>query len=69
MARQSRSDLVEGSEDNADIEVEQVIGDTAYGSMQVRKDLGEREVIAPTVKGSRKGGFSKDKFDIDVDND
>jgi len=37
--------------------------------MQVRKDLGEREVIAPTVKGSRKGDFSKNKFDIDVDND
>lgn len=62
-------DLVEASEANAEVEVEQVIGDTAYGSMQVRKDLGDREAIAPTVKGSRKGDFGKQAFDIDLDND
>jgi len=65
----SAEDLVQATEANADLQVEQVIGDTAYGSMQVRKDLGEREVIAPTVKGSRRGDFSKDAFDIDLDND
>jgi len=66
---QSAQQIVEDSEDNAQVEAGQVIGDTAYGSMQVRKDLGEREVIAPTVKGSRQGDFSKDNLDIDVDND
>jgi len=66
---QSAQQIVEDSEENAEIQAEQVIGDTAYGSMKVRKDLGEREVIAPTAKGSRNGDFSKDNFDIDVHND
>ncbi|MFO7947530.1 MAG: transposase, partial [Armatimonadota bacterium] len=56
-------------EANADIEVEQVIGDTAYGSMKVRKELGDREVIAPTVKGGRGTAIPKDEFEIDFDND
>ena len=51
------------------VRVEQVIGDTAYGSTQVRKELGDREVIAPTVKGRRGGCIPKDDFDIDLDND
>ncbi len=65
---ESAQEIAERSEERAEVEVEQVSGDTAYSSMQVRKDLGKREVIAPTVKGSHKGGFSKDKFDGDVDN-
>jgi len=39
--------------------VEQVIADTAYGSMQTRQSLGDREVIAPTVKSHRGRGMSK----------
>jgi hypothetical protein len=57
--------LVEQAEANTDAAVEQVIGDTAYGSMETRRALGEREVIAPTVKPHTRG-IGKDEFDIDV---
>lgn len=61
--------LVEESEANTGLEVEQVIGDTAYGSMAVREELGEREVIAPTVKGSAgaTGQLTKADFVIDTE--
>lgn len=66
---ESAAELVEGAEQNAACEYDQVVGDTAYGSVEVRKSLGEREVIAPTVKGSQKGDFAKRYFNIDLDND
>jgi len=66
---ESAKALVEASEDNAEVEVEQVMGDSAYGSMQVRKDLEGREVIAPTVKGHSKRKITKADFEIDLDND
>ena len=66
---QSAQKLVEDSEANAEVEVEQVMGDTAYGSMEVRQQLGEREVIAPTVKGHSKCKITKADFQIDLDND
>lgn len=59
-------ELVESSEANTGSEVTQVIGDTAYGSMDTRAALGEREVIAPTVKPHSGRSISKDDFDIDV---
>ena len=59
---QSAQQIVEDSEEHAQVEAEQVIGDTAYGSMQVRKDLGEREVIAATVNGSHQGELSDSEF-------
>jgi hypothetical protein len=60
--------LVEASEANTGCEVEQVIGDTAYGSMAVREALGEREVIAPTVKShaGKEGRLTKADFVIAV---
>ena len=67
--------LVEESEANTGLEVEQVIGDTAYGGMQVRQEMGEREVIAPTVKpGSHRTSdgerqLTKVDFEIDVEHD
>ena len=69
--------LVEQSEQNTGAEVEQVIGDTAFGSMQVRQELGEREVIAPTPKpgnyrtidGERQRVITKLDFDIDTEGD
>ena len=65
----SAADLVEASEANTDSEVEQIIGDTAYGSMQVRKELGDREVIAPTVKSRGGRSISKQDFAIDLRHD
>ena len=62
------ANLVEDSEANTGSEVEQVIGDTAYGSMDTREALDDREVIAPTVK-PRSRGIAKDEFDIDVAGD
>ena len=62
-------ELIEQAEANTGSEVEQVIGDTAYGSMETRQALGEREVIAPTVKPHTKPGFNKDDFEIDLAND
>jgi len=63
---QSAADLVAASVVNAGSEVEQVLGDTAYGSMETREALGEREVIAPTVHPHRGRPISKADFDIDV---
>jgi len=62
----SAQQLVEQSEANLGAEAQQVIGDTAYGSMAVRKELGEREVIAPTVKPHSRRAISKDDFEINV---
>jgi len=61
------AELVEAVEANTGAEVEQVIGDTAYGSMETRAELGEREVIAPTVKPHRGRGIPKDEFEVDVE--
>jgi len=71
----SAAQLVQESEANTGLDVEQVIGDTAYGGMQVRQEMGEREVIAPTVKpgshrtidGERQ--LTKVDFEIDVEHD
>jgi len=63
------AELVERSEANTGSEVEQVIGDTAYGSMETRAQLGEREVIAPTVKPRSKRSIVKTDFQIDVEHD
>jgi len=65
----SASALVKQSEENTGAEVAQVIGDTAYGGMQVRQEMGEREVIAPTVKGTSGRGITKADFAIDVEQD
>jgi hypothetical protein len=62
-------ELVESSEANTGSEVTQVLGDTAYGGMETRAALGEREVIAPTVKPHRGRSISKDDFAIDVADD
>ena len=63
------AELVEQSEENTGLQVEQVIGDTAFGSMAVREELGEREVIAPTVKGGGggEGKLTKAEFGIDTE--
>ncbi|MBD3292675.1 MAG: IS1182 family transposase [Armatimonadia bacterium] len=69
LVERSEEALGAGLEDGEDVTVEQVIGDTAYGSAQVRKELEGREVIAPTVKGGRGAAIRKDEFEIDLEND
>jgi len=61
--------LVEESEENTGLEVAQVLGDTAFGSMAVREEMGEREVIAPTVKPSlpKEGTVQLGKADFIID--
>ena len=68
---ESAVQLVEESEANTGLQVEQVIGDTAYGGMPVRQELGERELIAPTVKGGAgaAGRLTKADFVIDTEAD
>lgn len=62
------ADLVTASEANTGEAVAQVIGDTAFGGMGVRESLGEREVIAPTVKpGGPSGRITKADFTIDLE--
>jgi len=71
---ESAAALVAQAEANTGVEVKQVIGDTAYGGMEVREQLGEREVIAPTPKpggwrtvdGERRRVMTKLDFDIDI---
>jgi len=63
---ESAAALVAASEANTGSAVEQVIGDTAYGSLETREALGERAVIAPTVHPHRGRALSKSDFDIDV---
>jgi hypothetical protein len=69
LVRRSEEVLSAGLEDGEGVTVEQMIGDTAYGSTQVRKELEGREVIAPTVKGGRRAAIPKDEFEIDLEND
>lgn len=59
--------LVEASEANTGCAVTQVIGDTAYGSMETRTRLGKREVIAPTVKGNAGASGRVAKVDFLID--
>jgi len=62
-------DLVTETESNAGCAVGQVLGDTAYGSMAVRESLGDREVIAPTVKPTHGHTISKGDFEVSPDED
>ena len=65
---QCAAELVEASEAAMDAEAEAVLGDTAFGSVEVREELGEREVIAPTPKGGNTGQrITKADFEIDLE--
>ena len=65
---QCAAELVEASEAAMDAEAEAVLGDTAFGSVEVREELGSREVIAPTPKGGNTGQrITKADFEIDLE--
>ena len=53
----------------AEVEIERVTGDTAYGRPAVRESMAERgtEVLAPVVRPHNQGLFTKDDFCIDLE--
>ena len=64
--------LVEESEANLGAGAQQVIGDTLgmeHDMRRISKELGKREVIAPTVKPHTSRALSKDDFEIDLAGD
>lgn len=63
--------LCEQSERNTGCEVETVIGDTAYGSGEVRKEFAEAdiELVAKAPPIAQRGTFTKEEFSIDLENE
>ena len=63
-------ELVEQSEENAGAEVEETIGDCAYGDGGTRKDFAdaERTLIARVPGRPNKAHFPKEDFKIDLEN-
>ena len=63
--------LCEQSENNTGSEVETAIGDTAYGTGELRKDFAKAEINlvakAPPLTGPE--NFKKEDFEIDLEND
>ena len=57
------------SEKNTGSIVERVLGDTAYGSVELRLQAQEsgRELLAPVAKSPNRGRFMKEDFQIDLE--
>jgi len=64
-------EVVERSEEALGSEVETVIGDSAYGTGSVRKQMADadRQVVAKVPARPDTGRFTKDDFQIDLEND
>ena len=62
-------DLVEDSEGNTGLEVEESIGDCAYGDGQTRQEFADahRRLVARVPSRGRRDQISKDVFHIDLD--
>jgi len=62
--------LCEQSERNTGCEVETAIGDTAYGTGELRKDFAEAEItlVAKAPPITNRGTFTKEDFMIDLEN-
>lgn len=62
-------ELVEQSEENTGMEVEETIGDCAFGSGATREafEQADRKLIARVPKRTNRGLFPKDDFDIDLE--
>jgi Transposase DDE domain/Transposase domain (DUF772) len=60
-------ELVEASSQATGLQVEQVLADSAYGSMASRLEFKAREIdlVAKVPRLAERGFFSKDRFDID----
>lgn len=62
-------ELVEQSEENAGVEVEETIGDTAYGDGATRQEFADagRTLIAKVPARPRKAHYPKEDFHIDLE--
>jgi len=62
--------LCQQSEENTGCEVDTVLGDTAYGNGEVRREFAEAgiDVMAKTPPVPNRGTFTKEDFDIDIEN-
>jgi transposase len=63
--------LCEQSEENTGSEVETAIGDTAYGTAQVRREFADAEIklVAKAPPIAERGTFTKEDFTIDLENE
>ncbi len=63
--------LCEQSEKNTGSEVETAIGDTAYGTAQVRREFADAEIklVAKAPPIAERGTFTKEEFTIDLENE
>ncbi|MBI2935007.1 MAG: IS1182 family transposase [Chloroflexi bacterium] len=62
-------DLVEQAEENAQVEVEETIGDCAFGDGGIRQEFVDagRKLVARVPSRTNRGYFSKDEFRINVE--
>ena len=62
-------ELVEQAEENAQVEVEETIGDCAFGDGGIRQEFADagRKLVARVPSRTNRGYFSKDEFRIDVE--
>jgi len=63
-------ELLEQAVRNSGQELDRILGDTAYGGLETRKELSSlgAEIIAKAPPGTRRGMFSLDDFEIDEQN-
>lgn len=61
--------LVKQTEENAEVEVEETIGDCAYGDGIIRQEFADagRKLVARVPSRPNRGYFSKDEFRIDIE--
>jgi transposase len=61
--------LTEGSEANTGLEVEETVGDCAYGAGDTRQEFADagRKLVAKVADHGRKGYFHKSQFDINLE--
>jgi transposase len=62
-------DLVDDSEETAGLEVEETIGDCAYGDLTTRKEFNDagRTLVAKVPRSATTGIFPKERFDLDLE--
>lgn len=62
-------ELVEQAEENAQVEVEETVGDCAFGDGGIRQEFADagRKLVARVPGRTNRGYFSKDEFRIDVE--